>query len=185
MFQQIRTSFARKAIQAFLSNNRRSRTVHTLRTAASIGLLFDATDAKKAAEIAEWAKTIEKQGKKISLLGFVNEKVKADAPKRAFETFSVKETRFNYAPTSAKAIDFAAQSFDLLLCFNPLHLPALDWVAAQSKAKMKAGLASPFSNDYDIQLDIPEPQGIQYFAQQLNMYSDTFSAATLSTPKGS
>lgn len=168
MFAPLRVFLFRKALREMLASQKRSRQVHTLDSARSIGLLFDASSETARKESLDFAASLEKQGKKVTKLGFFNEKQVAGA--FAFDYFTLKETTWTGQPKSEKAAVFAQDKFDLLLTLNPDELPSLEWIAAQSKAAFKIGFATSRPNDFDIQLETPEGKGIRYFTEQLALY---------------
>lgn len=169
MFSPLRKFLFNKALRNLLNTQKRARRPHTLESARSIGVLFDATSETARNESLEFAKKLEKQGKKVSTLGFFNLK---PAPENGlFDSFGAKEvSSWNGQPTSPKADAFAKQTFDVLLTLNPDELPALEWVAAQSQAAFKIGFATGRPNDFDIQLETPEGKGVRYFTEQLGHY---------------
>lgn len=170
MIDQIRSAFYKNALGKLLAGQKRQRKTHTLTSARTIGILFDATSDSLRKEVLEFAHKLEKEGKKIQLLGFFNTKQLPENP--AFNHFGLKESTWARIPKSEKAISFAADPLDLLLSFNPDELPQLSWIAAASKAAMKIGLASNQQNDFDIQLETPDGKGFRFFTEELRGYLD-------------
>lgn len=168
MLAPLRALLFKKALRDLLSSQKRSRQVHTLDSARTVGVLFDATSETARRESLEFTHSLEKQGKKVSALGFFNMK---QAPENlSFDSFFLKETSWLGQPKSEKASAFAKQKFDLLLTLNPDELPPLEWLAAQSQSAFKIGFATNRPNDFDIQLETPEGKGIRYFTEQLALY---------------
>ncbi len=170
MLAQIRAIFFKKALRELLASQKRKRQVHTLDSARSIGILFDASSETIRKEVADFVKRLEKGGKKVRLLGFYNSKALPEA--HTFDAFTLKESTWKGLPKSEKATAFSKVTFDLLLSFNPDETPQLEWLAASSPADMKIGLATDHFNDFDIQLETPEGKGIHFFAEQLDIYLD-------------
>jgi hypothetical protein len=170
MFEKIRAAFFKNALGKLLAEQKRQRKIHTLESARTIGVLFDAgTDAARK-EVSEFVKKLEKDGKKVQLLGFFN--VKQQPEGHPFDNFFLKETTWMGIPKSEKVTAFNQQKFDLLLSFNPENLAPMEWVAIASQAAMKIGLATDHRNDFDIQLETPEGKGMRYFTEQLSVYLD-------------
>jgi hypothetical protein len=170
MLASIRTALFQKALRQLLARQKRQRKTNNLDSAHSIALAFDATNEKIRKEILEIGRNIEKTGKKIKLLGFFNTK---EAPgEQPFDAFFKKETTWTGQPQSAVAESFAAGKPDILICLNPDALPVLEWIAIQSAASMKIGMANTTLNDYDLQLEIPKDKGPRYFMEQLSIYLD-------------
>lgn len=170
MLAQIRALFFKKALQELLVSQNRKRQVHTLDSARSIGILFDASSETIRKEVADFVKRLEKNGKKVHVLGFYNSKGLVEA--HTFDAFTLKETTWKGLPKSEKATAFSKEKFDLLLSFNPDETRQLEWLAAASPAAMKIGLATDHPNDFDFQLETPEGKGVHFFAEQLDIYLD-------------
>ena len=170
MLAQIRAILFKKALRDLLASQKRVRSVHTLNSARNIGFLFDASTEKARQEVAEFVKKLEKDGKKVKMLGFFNFKQLPESHR--FDSFVLKESTWHGLPKSEKATAFSKEKFDLLLSFNPDDLSQLEWLAAASPAAMKIGLATDHRNDYDIQLETPEGKGVRFFTEQLDIYLD-------------
>jgi hypothetical protein len=168
MLAPLRALLFKKALRELLAAQKRTRQVHTLESARYLGVLFDATAENARRESMEFIAALEKQGKKVSSLGYFNQK---QVPgNQSFDFFYAKETAWIGQPKSEKATNFVKQKFDLLLTLNPDELPPLEWLAAQSQAAFKIGFATSRPNDFDIQLETPEGKGIRYFTEQLALY---------------
>jgi hypothetical protein len=173
MLESIRIAFFKNALRALAAGQKRKRKLHNTSSAQTIGLLFDASSEKDQKIIRDYGKVLEKAGKKVQLLGFFQTK---QLPENAgFDGFSLKETNWTRKPKSEKVDRFLNNQQDLLICFNPNALPALAWIALASNASMKIGLASNFTNDFDLQLEIPEQKGPQYFIEQMHFYLEKLS----------
>ncbi len=169
MLTNIRQYFFLRNLRYLLAAPRRTRRVHTLETARTVGLLFDATAEKVRKEVLDYARILEKKGKKVQLLGYFDTK-QPPMPAPDFAFFFKKETTWTGQPKSEKAAQFAQEKLDLLLALNPDDLPPLTWLAAQSAAAMKIGFATQQPHDLDVQLETPPEKGIRYFAEQLELY---------------
>ena len=167
MLESIRIAFFKNALRA-LSSKQRKRKLYTTQSAQTIGLLFDATAEKDWKVLSAFGKLLEKDGKKVQLLGFFQAKQTPET--LGFEGFSLKETDWTRKPKSEKVDRFVKAPLDLLICYNPANLPTLAWVALAANASMKIGTAGQFTNDFDLQLEIPENKGPQYFIEQMHLY---------------
>lgn len=157
------------AIRKWLTAHHRTRKTHTLETASSIAVLFDATKEKTRTETLAWIKDLKKSGKNVFELGFFNEK-KPPQSIPNFYFYNAKELNWSLETQSEKAKTFYGTTCDLLICVNPDELPAISWVAAKCKAAMKIGMATHHHNDYDLQIDTPAEKGVHFFASQLQFY---------------
>lgn len=170
MFEKIRNAIARKNLRRAVAAQTRRRRAHSLDSARTIGILFDATSERNRREVLEFAQTLEKQGKKVGLLGFIKDKKLTS--EQGYPAFTIKEVRWNGQINSEKAQKFAGQKFELLLSLNPDGCLPLLLVAAQSSAAMKIGYVTEWPNDYDMLLEIPADKDLRFFVEQLELYLD-------------
>lgn len=170
MFEKLRSALFKKSLRRELATHKRQRKSHTLESARTIGIIFDATQEKHKQETLEFARNLEKKGKKVQLLAYVKTKV---APTGLdFDFFFQKELDWIGTPKSEKALAMVKEKPDLLLCLNPADEAPLAWVAAHAQAAMKIGFPSDYPNDFDMILEIPAEKGIRYFTEQLHLYLD-------------
>lgn len=170
MIAKIRAIFFKNALGKLLAEQKRQRKTNTLQSARTIGILFDATSETVRKDVLEYVKKLEKDGKKVQMLGFFD--TKQPPENQSFDYFFLKETTWQGIPKSEKAKTFSKEKFDLLLCLNPDDRPSLEWLAIESPAAMKIGFATDHLNDYDIQLETPEGKGVRFFTEQLSIYLD-------------
>lgn len=74
MLEKIRSALFKKNLRRALATHKRQRKSHTLESARTIGILFDATQEKHKQETLEFARNLEKKGKKVQLLGYLKVK---------------------------------------------------------------------------------------------------------------
>ena len=170
MLERILFAFFRRALQRALAVRHRQRRTHTLQSARTIGVLFDATGDQYDREIVEFVRGLEKSGKQVRVLGYF--KTKKSPGQHPFDFFDQKETTGTGRPKSEKAGTFLLEKFDLLICLNPADERPLEWISTLSPAAMKIGLPTQRPHDYDIQLEIPAEKGFKYFVDQLHLYVD-------------
>ncbi|MEO6038445.1 MAG: hypothetical protein ABIQ93_08530 [Saprospiraceae bacterium] len=176
MLERIRFAFFKRALRRALAEGKRLRRIHTLESARTIGLLFDATAEPHRREVMTFAKELEKNGKKMRLLGYI--KTKQPPGQQPFDFFFQKETTWTGQPKSEKANAFIREKFDLLICLDPADERPLEWLCLVSPAAMKIGLATQRPHDLDMQLEIPANKGYAYFAEQLHLYLDKIVLTT-------
>lgn len=170
MFESIRSVFFKNALGKLLAGQHRRRTPHTLASARSIGVLFDAGSETARKEVKDFLMELEKTGIKVRSLGYFNQKQAPESP--GFDSFALKDTSWIGVPKSEKAKAFTTEKLDLLLSFNPEDYPQMAWVAAASQAAMKIGYPSRRPHDFDMQLETPGGKGFRYFIEQLRIYLD-------------
>lgn len=171
MLKFLRKAFFPRLLRQTLAARKRQRKIHTLQSAHSIGILFDATAEQERKEVLDFAHSLEeKQRKKVRLLGFVD--VKQPLGQTLFPQFTQKDLRWNGKPDNEAVQAFIGEKFDLLLCLNKLQVPSIHWVASASLAAMKIGTLAEEPHDFDMILETPAEKGIPYFVDQLDLYLD-------------
>ena len=152
-----------------LTRQDRQRKTHTIDSAHSIGILFDATDEQDRNAVLEFYNNLKETHleKKIRLLGFVD--IKNPLGQTQFPQFTQKELRWDGKPAGESVETFLSEAFDLLLCPNGTSIRPLSWIAAASKSAMKIGAQTESDNDFDMLLEIPPKKGIPFFFEQLNL----------------
>lgn len=183
MLKTLRAFFLRRSLRKMLASQKRRRKTHTLESARTVGILFDATEEKDRKEVLHFAQTLEKQRKKVKLLGFIDQQ--KPLGQTQFPQFTQKEIRWNGSLHSEAVDAFVAEPFDVMLCLNARQVLPVEWVAAAAQAAMKIGTLTETPNDFDMVLETPAQKGVQYFVDQLELYlhkivpSKYESAATL------
>ena len=169
MFTALSHFFFKKNLRHLLNIQKRARRTHTLETARTVGVLFDASSDKIRQEVSEYARLLEKKGKKVQLLGFFNTP-QPPTTTPDFPSFFKKETTWTGEPRSPKAIAVSTETLALLSSLILDCWTAISWLAAQSQAAMKIGYATEQPNDLDLQLETPPEKGIRHFTEQLERY---------------
>ena len=176
MLEKICSALFKRNLRRALAALQRQRKSHTLESARTIGIIFDATLEKHKTESLEFARTLEKKGKKVHLLGYV--KAKQAPSDLSFDFFYQKELDWIGIPKSEKALAFVKEKQDVLICLNPADEAPLAWLAAHTPAAMKIGFITAYPNDFDMMLEIPAEKGIRYFTEQLHLYLDKIVLST-------
>jgi len=169
MLEKLRTFFLSRQLRRTLTEQNRQRKAHTLQSAHTIGILFDATEEKDRKDVLALAEMMQEgQRKKVRLLGFVDDK--QPLGQTQFPQFTQKDLKWNGTFVSEAIDTFLADKPDLLLCLNKRQVLPLAWVAAASRAAMKIGTATPPPHDFDMMLETPAEKGIRFFVDQLELY---------------
>ena len=169
MLEKLRSAFFRRLLRQTLAAQKRQRKTHTLDSAHSIAILFDATHETDRKNVLDFTtKLKEEQRKKVRLLGFVD--AKHPLGQTIFPQFTQKELRWNGKPFGKATEDFLDEKYDLLLCLNKTEVPSLHWLACAAQAHMKIGTATTASHDFDLMLETPAEKGVPFFVDQLHLY---------------
>ncbi len=179
MLNQVRAVLLRRSLHRLVESPRRRRRPHTLETARSVGLLFDASEEETRKVIALWAEGfIEREPRKrLQVLGFVDDEHRVGQTR--FPQFTAKDVRWHGQIGGPAVERFLEQTPDLLLCFNPLQCLPIQWVAAASKAGMKIGSTALEPHDFDFIVETPPEKGAQFFLRELDFYLSKIVPASI------
>jgi hypothetical protein len=137
--------------------------------AKTIGLLFDATRPETRKTILSYAKSWEKKGKKIVLLGFFD--AKTGNEELPFPSFNRKELDWLKRPKNQPTEDFLKAPLDILILTCQLPPAPLTYITALHPAPLKVGAPHASSSPYlDLMVDTGENQSLDFLLKQINVY---------------
>ncbi|MBL7774428.1 MAG: hypothetical protein JNK89_00405 [Saprospiraceae bacterium] len=169
MLNRLREVFFKRLLKNTLAEQNRQRKTHTLHSAKSVGILFDATNEQHRKEVLQLSERLKAERRQqVRLLGYVDSR--QPLGQTLFPQFTQKEINWQGKPHGNAADTFLQETHDVVLCLNSDHLPALHWLAVAAKAGTKIGTATTAPNDFDIMLEAPAEKGLLFFMDQLEHY---------------
>jgi len=174
IISKIRTNIFNAHLKRQLSQIKATRTSMDFGDAKSIGILFDATDGTQRNIVLDYAKNLEKNKKKIQLLGFVKNKQKdLSFP---FKFFNLRNVNWKMIPQGNDVENFLKQPFDILIS---LYLPSkekqvnknqpIKYISALSKAHLRVG-PSKNTNSFDLIIDVPNQADLKHLIKQIDFF---------------
>ena len=141
--------------------------------AQEIGIIYNASEGNNEQKIQQFASDLRNEGKKVYLLGFVNEKELSykKVPHISSEFYWKEKLNFFNLPSAEKIGRFIDTPFDLL--FNVYHEEniSLQGVSGLSKAKYQLGAQMNLATQlFDITIDTGENKDLYYLAKQMEFY---------------
>lgn len=137
--------------------------------AKTVGLLFDATDLDRRQRVLKFADELKKQGKKISLLGFLQ--LREDTENFAFPHFNLKDLDWGFGPgKSIEVQGFTQQNFDVLINLSLTETIPLEYIAAISKAKFRVGPSVKNPECYEMMIDVSQSNSLEAYIKQVLLY---------------
>lgn len=168
LISKIRSYFFETHLNQKLSQTKVNRTSVEFDIAKSIGILFDATDASNRNKVLTYAQNMVKNGKKVKLLGFVNNKQKDLS--FSFKYFTLNEINWKLVPESAEINQFMNKKFDILINLYLGEVKSIEYISALSKANLRVGPFSENPNSFDLMIDIPNSKGIAHLIKQVDFF---------------
>ncbi|MFK7936368.1 MAG: hypothetical protein AB8G22_22830 [Saprospiraceae bacterium] len=139
-----------------------------LQQAKHIGILFNATTLEQRKLVLQYVSKLEKQGKKVTLLGFL------DQPKSlenlTFPHYSKQEINWKLEPHSTEVVEFIQKKFDILLVLDTLSNLQFEYISTLSKATFRVGPFTGNIDAYDLMIDTNQTSSLTVFIQQIEQY---------------
>ncbi len=163
-------------------HQRRKKQVFNLKSAKSIGILFDATRPEDFDLVREFYQDLKKTGHALSVLGFVNDK---EVPahylfKKDFILFTKKMLNWFGKPVTEEVINFSKCPFDILIDLTMTDQFVFDYIAGSSPARFKVGRYKEKPVYADMMIHLEEDSSLEYFIELVKNYLETINRPELS-----
>lgn len=165
---KIRSYFFNAQLNQQLPLTKQDRTSMDFEYAESIGILFDATDAANRNKVLNYADGLTKQGKKVTLLGFVNNKQKELS--LPFKFFTLREVNWKMIPQGRDVEQFKNENFDILINLYGGLIQPIEYISALSKANLRVGPFSENPNCFDLMIDTPKGTDLEHLIKQIDFF---------------
>jgi len=176
MLENIKNFFGKiilsNKIKLFNSKNKRP----SFEKLFEIGIIYNADDKTNENKIQEFAAELRQEGKKVFLLGFINQK---ELPLKRTQNISSeffwkeKLTFFNL-PIKEKIGNFLDSNFDVLFNIYFEEENALIGASLLCKAKYKIGATVNQSTQlFDMTIDTGKNKDVYFLAKQMEFYLKT------------
>lgn len=169
LLQTLKYYFFNKSLKA--EQNKLSkvpRQMVNLDLAETIGILFNATQAKDVMEVSQYALKLQEMGKRVAILGFQNTQDKELNDSRFFNNTNVNWIGI---PASDRIEKFMNTPFDLLLTALTEECLPIEYISACSKAKFRVGTFNQNKTHYfDLMVDTNKNNSLTYLLNQIHHF---------------
>lgn len=164
-WDDLKNYFYQQKLNGAIRNVKAIHTVTNLTDAKTIGIVYDSTKPDNDIIITKFAEHLRAEGKTVEILGYINDpKVESKAD---ILVFNKKALSWTGIPNSDRVKAFTDKKFDLLFAAFTGRHPALEYVAATSKAKWRLGVYTKGKTDlYDMMVMMDGKNDLQYFLNQ-------------------
>ncbi len=140
--------------------------------ARTVGIIFHQEDNKSFEAVQRFVETLAKEGKQISVIGYIESKIIPDIYllRKGYSFFCLKDLNWFCSPKPSFVYDFIEKDFDLLINLSIDSLFPVEYIYALSKAKFKVGKYTNGSEHADLLIDIKSSRDINYLIQQIIYY---------------
>jgi hypothetical protein len=166
--EKIGNCFLKKELQS----TDRTITFKGFQEAASVGILFNATNPEDFELVKRYVKYLRDSKKKVKAIGFFDLKALPEFTysRIEYDFFSNKELNWYLIPKDDSIINFIQQEFDILIDLNLQDNFPLHYLSALSKAKFKIGKFTDVLNLFDLMIEVSPDKGVKYFLRNLDHY---------------
>ncbi|MEM9885726.1 MAG: hypothetical protein AAF849_07535 [Bacteroidota bacterium] len=159
------------------------RPATNLKAAKWIGILFDASSEKNIDIILNYKRKLEREGKKVNLLTYVNNRVKA--LEMDFPFFNKLSIDWRAVPKGEAVEEFLTRNYDLLLTISATSNLVFEYISTLSDARVKVGPVTKDYDSYDLMIEaqngITLDRFIHYAEHYLSMIEIPSKVATGAT----
>lgn len=154
-----------------LKANNRNREVHSLHTAQSVGVLYDATQKEDMLRVSQFVNDLFKNRAEVKALGFVNlkELTHDHMPMLQFDFFFLKDLNWYYKPQNYIIKNFVEKEYDILINLCDSSCIPIKYLAGSSKAKFKVGKFEEGLDIYDMMI-VDKANSLDGFIKEITHY---------------
>jgi len=168
----LRETIGKKVLKNKLKSFHRETQVHNFKTAKSAVILFDALKENAFKIIWEFRGFLKDKGIDCTIYGYVNQK--EIPPDMLFwkDLHIINKSNLNwfFLPRGENVELYKKEDPDMLIDFNTNHRLELQFLVHLSPARFKIGCFTEEKNDYDLMINLSEPNNMSYLSEQIKHY---------------
>lgn len=165
--QKLQQFFHQRKLKAQLKSRPQAaiRQRVNLESAATVGILFDATELKDRETVLQFAERLKKQSKNVRLLAYFDNK--AEGENFTFPFYNQKNLDWTDCPTGDAVKEFLDRKFDLLFVLKSKATVHMEYIAALAYAHLKVGPCTEKTYCFDLMIDADPQQPLSHFISQI------------------
>lgn len=166
LIQKIKSAFYKKSLRQKLKQGAaQTRQIVSFESAATVGLLFDATELNDREVALDYARNLKKRGKKVKLLGFFDNKL--DNPNFTFPHFNRKNIDWAQRPTGKEVEEFIQRPLDIFINLATKTSSYTEYIAALTNAPLRVGPCTDQTFCYELMIDLAGPKTLEAFIKEI------------------
>ena len=175
----LRETIGKKVLKNKLKSFHRETQVHNFKTAKSAVILFDALKENAFKIIWEFRGFLKDKSIDCTIYGYVNQK--EIPPDMLFwkDLHIINRSNLNWflQPRGENVELYKKEDPDMLIDFNTNHRLELQFLVHLSPARFKIGCFTEEKNDYDLMINLSEPNNMSYLSEQIKHYVSILNPA--------
>jgi hypothetical protein len=173
MFKKIKNFFGKIILINQINAKNEKHAFMAFDKANEIGIIYNAEDMQNEKKVQQFANDLRSEGKKVYLLGFINQKEMPykRVPHISSELFLNTSLTFFNLPDPDKIGRFLDIKFDVLFNIYNEETLALQGISVLSKAKYQLGAQMNHATKlFDMTIDTGTNKDLYYLAKQMEYY---------------
>lgn len=167
--------FKKKYLNKFLKTHKvlRNKEIISLDQAKSIGIITRITNEDSYKLIYSIFTKLQSQHKSVWLMGYIDDKTVPHfcLQQLTADYFCKKNLNWFGKPDFVQMQDFLLKEFDLLIDFSDAPFSAIQYVLAQSKAKLITGTVAESQDYYDLLIHIDDKSDKIEILKHIHLYT--------------
>jgi hypothetical protein len=179
-FKKLRTRIGyylvKKQVNAI---EKRSVAYNDLKSAKTIGVLFDATQQESYLAAKKFIEDLRTTSNSVLGLGYVSnqEAINYFPYHQGIDFFALTNTNWYFRPIDKCTETFAAKNFDVFIDLSTHEILQVRFLVTSMHAKLKIGRGKPSNPFYDFLIDLKEGIKLDQYINQIIHYMSAFHKA--------
>ncbi len=151
LLEKLKHAFLYRQLKNALKKQPKSLIGKSFEAAKTVGILFQTEDLETEKNILLFAESLKEKGKKVYLLAFTEKSIESTGP---YSVITKKETDWLGRPKKESAADsWLQKELDCIMSLSSYKIPALDYVLAKGKARMRVGMRTDQPWLFDVMIE--------------------------------
>ena len=170
--EEIKQRVGKWVFKRELKTNKRVKEVCNLKSAKSIGILYDASSEEQIKIVRPFVSFFFNLKKDVKALGFVNSKELSycHVPKLQYDFFYKKDLNWYYKPQNYIIDNFIKKEHDILINLTDSSVIPIKYLVASSIAHFKIGIYEENYEIYDLMISLTDDRSIQKLMDEIKHY---------------
>ncbi len=174
--QKIRSYFHKLFLSRKIKAHSHPHENVSMQEAVNIGILYYAGNEQEIQSVKDYTKLLRSNGKKVSLLGYI-EKV-GKGQKLNFAHFTSQDLNWYLRPTGKKVNDFIKKDWDILINAHQGDCSPLEYITSFSKARFRVGnFHDKKTHCYDLMIQMKKGDNHNDYLDQIDHFLNMIKKA--------
>ncbi len=159
-----------------LSNQKRQTYFPDFKSIKSVLILFKSDEEEKNDYIRNIIDDLKKQGKKISVWGYLDKKEIEMPVMPDYRLFCNSDITFYSIPKPQLTTEFTHVEYDMVISMCKDDIFSLDYLFAQARSPFKVSKVKPYKGIADFMIQVDETAEHDFFYKQIMHYMNSIQS---------